>query len=318
MTRVPYTSVKSSFTSRFFGPGLRRVIGVTSVFSIERFPLAANLIGNDEVVGLTNGKATRWVGSVELAWLSQQIALARVTQRAVADAARLDPSSLSRSLEGRRKMRVTEFVAAVDYLERVAAPQDGIARAIWDRRVPIATLARSSGLPESRIGSIVGGSGDAPTAEEAFRLRQALGLARDEPGAPRPDAAPAEPTIPILAASAMESNGWYGALEEAAEHRACPAPLRGVAGAFGMVIGDDRWLAPRWTRGEVVFINPARPAVLGRWIMCIARDDRFFIGRTRLIEADGLIADLPGRSSTISVARDAIRTVGQVVGSWME
>lgn len=103
---------------------------------------------------------------------------------------------------------------------------------------------------------------------------------------------PARPSVrdlPAYAATAGEQTGIFVLEQRIAEYLERPRALDGAVDAYAVYVADDA-MAPRYTMGEVVYANPARPVTVGCYAL------------VQLGESEALIArvdDLDGQSVTL-------------------
>jgi|NGEPerStandDraft_6_1074524.scaffolds.fasta_scaffold64040_1 transcriptional regulator with XRE-family HTH domain len=72
--------------------------------------------------------------------------------------------------------------------------------------------------------------------------------------------------IPTYRAPVRQQDGSFLLDSNIAEYRVCPPQLLRVLGAYALFIPDDS-LAPRYRSGEVIYLNPARPAQVGDYAL---------------------------------------------------
>lgn len=117
--------------------------------------------------------------------------------------------------------------------------------------------------------------------------------------AQRPTRQISDGAIPVFAPPKPLDDGAFEWSETVAEVRMMQ-PLAGVAGAWGLIVGEDG-VPPRFAAGDVLYVNPNRPVRHGDF--AIARlGNRMVMGtvsilikESRLVGPDGkAIRDLPG------------------------
>jgi hypothetical protein len=261
----------------------------------------------------------------DVEWLGEMLEEHRVPQRRVAKAAGLDPSSLSRSLTGTRKLRIPEFAAALAHLESmVPGPVNLVAATAWAARLPRRIIAERSGLPPQRVSNLLMGRGEPATQHEAESLDRALGIVAEhglnrDARSEQPRDAYAEkqePYIGVLAAPQPLGGGWFSRPGAVVQYHFRPDPLRFAPGAFAFFIGTEDF-APRYLPGEIVFAHPGRPTVAGHWIFLETSDNRFAIGQIFQQSVEAIDLGLPN-GKKLRVPRREIHSTGPIVGTWTD
>jgi len=108
----------------------------------------------------------------------------------------------------------------------------------------------------------------------------------------------AEQEIPLFS---LQSDGrFYLEPPVAGEYRPAIPQLVKVSGAFAMIIPDDR-LEPRFGAGEIIYVNPNRPATPGSYAVVRLKEPTgaVIIGRVISADSDGIqlrCADLCNRT----------------------
>lgn len=180
-------------------------------------------------------------------WIRQNLQRSRVTQRELARRVGMDPSVVSRLLDGKRKLQMDEARKI---------------RAFFD-------------APTSA-------GGRAP--EDATKRAGEIDPRRRPPG-PRPRHR-FSADIPIYNLHDGKWPYFALENGQAAEYRPCPPSLVGVAGGFGVFVPGDG-LAPRIRAGEVVYVHPSKPPTAGSDVFVRMRKPEGGVAILRFLKRDG-------------------------------
>jgi hypothetical protein len=206
---------------------------------------------------------------IDAAWIRDQLHETRKTQRALAEALKLDPSAISRLLEGARKIKPHEIPPIIAFFGGPEVPQRSVGR-------------------ESAATSDLG-----PAPREASWQIDQPDHYRTKPG-PRPKAKPAT-ELPVLGPLIPERNGSYFLEERVTERRPSPPQLLGVSGAYALFVPDDQ-LAPRYLAGEVIYIHPHKPPIAGSFAVIRFREPKGRVAIGELTFSDPMSLGLRIRS----------------------
>lgn len=238
-------------------------------------------------------------------WVADLLALHRIPQKDLAAALGLDPSAVTRLLRGHRKLKESEEPLVHAFFSRYGAPgrmpPPLLLRALSLRGVELAEVARRSGVPESRLLEIKVGHGEVPSDHEKAHIASAFGQRPEtlfaESGAPdnnrevlregwrnaaspagmRPTATAVGDDIPVYRALPVLGGGTYSPQFLLAERMEAPASLRGVQGAFGVYVAD-RSCSPLLLPGDIYFVNPGRPPLVGERVLVRLGDTVALVG----------------------------------------
>lgn len=228
-------------------------------------------------------QADEWIDGE---WIRERLRTTEKTQRDLARALQIDASGVSRLLDGRRKLRADEL---------------RVVRAFFDDAAPGAPSPASEGRPDGGRG----GPGSSGRAAPGPRPRNRLAA-----------------DIPIYGSLLPDRQPFFhlpGGMP--AEYRPCPPQCAGVPGAFGLFIPDDS-LAPRVRAGEVVYVHPGQPSVVGADVFVRFREpgERVAILRCVAVEAEKLRfipvnADPGARriAETCDLRRGELAQIGRIV-----
>lgn len=219
------------------------------------------------------------------------------TQRALAKSLGLDPSAISRLLEGTRLIKADELPKIREFFQP-GSP----------------TRVREHAQPANQISGA--------TASESFEL---IGtMAADSPTAPRKRPGPKPRlgeakarTIPVLRPLIPLGDGRYELDERIGEYRPCPPQLSGVSGAYALFIPDNA-LAPRYYAGEVVYIHPGRPPTPASWVVIRLhpKSHTIIIGQLERLNELSIVLSACGQEFTLK--RSEISHIGRIVVSSVE
>jgi transcriptional regulator with XRE-family HTH domain len=231
-------------------------------------------------------------------WIKERLQLERLQQRDLAVALGMDPSGVTRLLRGERKLKPAEIPLIIEFFSKFggegAEVPPRLAAAFGQPGVTMAAVAQRSGIDERRLLELKYGRGRGPSPEEAAALGTVFavdgellfsptGVAADEreqlrrgwkEGATLRDAPRlganvgdgGQRLIPIYGPPTSFERGLYLDKLEVVERRSPPAELVGVAGAFGIYIGDDH-SSPLLMLGDIAFIHPSRPVRAGQRVL---------------------------------------------------
>lgn len=259
------------------------------------------------------------VPPISAAWLAERIGDHRVPQRRIAEAIEMDPPALSRALAGRRRLTLREF----DLIERTleaycpAAPGPA-ARALRMARMPRAEVSRLTGIPEARLLDIAMGHGDRATGQEARALSvfDPDSDITDEVGISGGKVVARDGTIPVLAAPVPQGEGRYGPFGPEVDRVAAPTKLANANAAFAFYVPDDG-LAPRYLRGELLYVQPGRAPQPDRWGVVIAESGCTF---GRLVAGGGRGAGdgIMTPNGTVIALGALPGRMARIAGSWID
>lgn len=220
---------------------------------------------------------------IDAAWVREQLDRSRKTQRALATSLNLDPSGVSRLLEGSRKIKTEEIPLLLDFFGSGGALASAPEAAPVDR-------------------------GDETPRNEGHPRRSRPG---PKPRTKGTDDLPVYGTLMRLAALEFEVRD-----PKPAEYRARPPQLVGVLGAYAIFVPDGS-LSPRYHPGEVLYVHPGKPPIVGTDVVVRFRegDARLVIGRVLALDEDALLLTHPGQQDPPERARrTALRLPPNEVG----
>jgi SOS-response transcriptional repressor LexA len=227
---------------------------------------------------------------IDAAWIRDQLHTTGKTQRALAQALKLDPSAVSRLLEGSRQLKAHEIPRIVAFFQGLQSPGQSV----------------GSGASSSDGGAM------GREAKDTFSDRQIdqPDRYRAKPG-PRPKAKPTT-VLPVLGPLVADRSGFYRLEEGVAEQRLSPPQLLGVPGAYALFVPDDQ-LAPRYRAGEVIYIHPSRPPTAGSFVVVRFRTPkgRVAIGEVTLFDTKSLGLRVSAGQETLNLAE--IGQIGRIV-----
>lgn len=240
---------------------------------------------------------------IDAAWIRGQLSRTGKTQRALAQALGLDPSSVSRLLDGARHLKAHEIPKIVSFFEGKLHGSDQDPK-VDDTHHSAAPSLRSS-------------TGKSSPEDPAPLSRNAPGhpVQRRSPG-PRPRTKLSD-EIAVLGPLTALGGGLYTLRGHVAEHRACPPQLLGVAGAFALFIPDGA-LAPRFGVGEVIYIHPHKPPMLGAWVVLRLRSPEGRVAIGELVVLDETHVELRSGCEKHGFRRDEIGQIGRILVSSTE
>lgn len=227
--------------------------------------------------------AEQWI---DVEWVRSRLSQTGKTQRELAAGVGLDPSAISRLLDGGRRLRADEIPKFRAFFEQTAShttspsPLPGRTTTAADAEVPW--------LPSKK---------------------------QSRPG-PRARERAADP-IAVLGPLRRLRGGLFELGEIVTEYRARPPQLIGVPGAFALCIPDNG-LEPRYSVGEVIYVHPHKPLLLHSWIVLRWQqpEGRLVIGRLiDMDEAKIRIEDLKHRQT---FDRAEIAQIGRIIVSATE
>ena len=171
-------------------------------------------------------------------WLEDLFTQQGKTRAALGRHLDLDPSRVSELLSGKRRMAASEIAGTADFFglpaERIFALETTAARGPRDREV-------SAQMP-----IIDTKASDAPIMAPPF--------------ATLPKDVPVYDTVVGGAGGGFHMNG------EVVDRVRRPPGLADVKGAFGLYVSGDS-MEPRYFSGELVYINPGKPAAVGDFVI---------------------------------------------------
>jgi SOS-response transcriptional repressor LexA len=237
---------------------------------------------------------------IDAEWIRNRLHITGNTQKALAHALNLDPSAVSRLLDGTRQIKPHEIPRIMEFFQNPGSPEQ-----------PVESGVRTIDYGERQHG-----------AQEALADRhQGKRRRYRAPSGPRPKAK-AAPDLPILGPLVADPRGFYALEVGEAERRPAPPQLTGVTDAYALFIPDDR-LAPRYRAGEVIYIHPSRPATVGSFVVVRFRSPAGKVVIGEVISADakslGLRVGSPDErrsgpsSADLTVNMAEIGQIGRIV-----
>jgi transcriptional regulator with XRE-family HTH domain len=230
---------------------------------------------------------------IDAEWIRDRLRATGKTQRGLAKALELDPSAVSRLLEGTRQLKAQEIPHIMEFFQAPPTKSEMVGRAEKETRKLSATTE--------------GFGGPAPEQLERHRT----------PPGPRPKARPS-PDLPVLGPLAIDRHGFYVLGGDVAERRPCPPQLVGVPGAYALFVPDNR-LAPRYRAGEVIYVHPSRPPTVGSFVTVRFRppDGRVVIGEVTLADPRSLTLRTEGwdgkRERELTLKMEEVGQIGRIV-----
>lgn len=225
-------------------------------------------------------------------WIRERLHSSGKSQREFARVLGIDPSGVSRLLDGKRKLKADEMRTVRAFFANPDAVE---------------------GAAGAGIRPVRGGGEDEP------RVRRSV------PG-PRPRSR-LSADIPIYGSILRDRPPFFDLSGgPPAEYRACPAQLIGVAGAFGLFVPDDG-LAPRMRAGEVIYVHPHKPPVAGTDVVVRLRSPAGRIavlrcrgGDERVVRFGPVTTSRPPErhEKTLDLERGEILQIGRIVLIAME
>lgn len=224
---------------------------------------------------------------IDANWIRDRLQATMRTQKALSAALGLDPSAVSRLLDGSRQLKADEIPKVIAFFDptRFGAESNGTVASAHQR-------PQNDSIAKSRSGGRVG---PGPQPKRSFL-----------------------PDMAILGPLRPEGSTYYILESGVAERRPPPPQLRGVPGAYGLFMPDNR-LAPRYRAGEILYIHPAKPILSGFFVVVRFRQP---VGRVAIGEIvnmdDGtiilMLGALNGRQiPDLTIVRDEIGQVGRIV-----
>jgi SOS-response transcriptional repressor LexA len=237
---------------------------------------------------------------IDAEWIRDRLQATGKTQRALAQALELDPSAVSRLLDGSRQLKAHEIPRVVEFFQGGSVTPEGSVRG--------GSRAENEGAKPLR--NKEGFSGRPADPSERHRAT---------PG-PRPRAKPS-PELPVLGPLVADRGGLYVLERGVAERRPSPPQLTGVPSAYALFVPDDQ-LAPRYRAGEVIYIHPSRPPTVGSFVVVRFRspEGRVAIGEVTFADARTLGLRLghlddnrPRRADELALNMVDIGQIGRIV-----
>jgi transcriptional regulator with XRE-family HTH domain len=128
-------------------------------------------------------------------------------------------------------------------------------------------------------------------------------------------------TIPTYRAPLRQPDGSFLLDSNVAEFRICPPQLLAAVGAYALFIPDES-LAPRYRSGEVIYLNPARPAQIGDYalIQLRAPADRQAVVIAEIVGIDISRIQLkaPNGNAVVFLERENIKEIHRIILSSVE
>lgn len=184
-------------------------------------------------------------------WFQDQLRRSGRTQAELARALGVDPSAISKLFKGERQLKLVEASHLARFLN--LAYDEVVRRAGVDQ--PAATAALPGG---------------------------------EAAAAPPPGAADQRDLIPVRSAARGGDNQEMFLEDGPIDYVQRPAYLRNVRDAYGIyVVGDS--MAPRYRQGQLLHVNPHRPAAPGRGVVVTRHDGAVLIKEFVRRTADSLV-----------------------------
>jgi len=165
-----------------------------------------------------------------LTWIRDGLTCPGKSQRGLALALGLDPSGVSRLLNGKRALKAAEIEIVSRYLGVAPSASTGAAAISPVTGAP-ALAARPTSVPESPVPEI-----PAPAS-----------LSRD---------------LPVRGTAVGGEDAGFDFNGEVVDYVRRPPGLAGTQRAFAVFASGDS-MSPRYEEGELVFVHPGRPATPG-------------------------------------------------------
>lgn len=239
---------------------------------------------------------------IDAEWIRGQLSRTGKTQRALAQALGLDPSSVSRLLDGARHLKAHEMPKIVRFFEAPPGSDQNSKAGVTDVSVAVPSAPSTHDSPlEAQVPP------HRHTAENRTK--------RHSPG-PKPRTRPSD-EIAVLGPLTPLGSGLYTLDQHVAEYRACPPQLLGVAGTYALFIPDGA-LAPRFLVDEVVYVHPHKPPKVGSWVVLRLRSPEGRVAIGELTALDGDYIELASGNKMQRFRRDQIGQIGRIVVSSTE
>lgn len=209
--------------------------------------------------------------------------------------------------------------------------RDALIKFMKKRGLNQTVFARSAGLSEATLRSFLSGkTKTTPRLETFSKLANAQGVSVEEMLGIVPDTPLMG--LPDQATSTMQSDnqpvpiiGYTGPDGKYRLHHTAPRgtvkridPITGVIEAFAAYVPDSS-MEPRYTRGDVVYINPSQPVNAGRHALIEKVNGDVLIGRvTRLDDGNKIILSLynaPQGDENIELSAADIAHLYRIVGT---
>lgn len=165
------------------------------------------------------------------------------------------------------------------------------------------------------------GTPSSPLLEGGGMLRDNVSLSYDASGVPRHHSLPIG--IPA-AAKALDPLPIYGMVDaitgtlqhmrEAVSYIPRPSALVSSRQAFAVYCPDNR-LEPRYTPGDLLFVNAARPVTPGCFVCAIMKNDSAVLGQFLHRDAHTITLNQLNPLQPIQIDAGEIRQLGRIVGS---
>jgi hypothetical protein len=237
---------------------------------------------------------------VDAEWIRNRLRSTGMTQRALAQALELDPSAVSRLLDGSRQLKGQEIPKVIDFFQASSsAPATGQSDSPGvqiDSPRPSRTWETFGGQHPSRSGRPSSG----PRAKQVGQM----------------------PTYGLLPA---KTGGFYALDALPTEYRPSPPQLAGVNDAFALFVPDEK-LSPRYRMGEVIYVHPNKPPIVGSYVVIrlrppersVAIGEILNVDETKLelrlgAEPSGNRAPRSGPANSLTLRRDEIASIGPIV-----
>jgi phage repressor protein C with HTH and peptisase S24 domain len=185
-------------------------------------------------------------------WFQDQLRRAGHTQAELARALGIDPSAVSKLFKGERQLKLVEASHLARFLN-----------------LPYEEVVRRAGVDQPPGGGVLPGGEAAATSAQTTTDQQ-----RD--------------LIPVRSAARGGDNQEMFLEDGPIDYVQRPPYLRNVRDAYGIyVVGDS--MAPRYRQGQLLHVNPHRPAAPGRGVVVTRRDGAVLIKEFVRRTSDGLV-----------------------------
>lgn len=203
----------------------------------------------------------------------------RLTQRGLAERMGLDPAAVNRMLYGRRSIMAEEIPVIEAYLGQRLDLGDTAAAA--PRSVAQAPARRGlSDVPQAGVAPPAHGNIAPPAHGHVL------------------------PPVPV-----RDMQGGDTPIDWTPRH---PAQA-GLPAAFALYVSDDL-MAPRYLRGEIIYVHPHRPPAAPQDVIVAAADGRLTLCRLIAEEGDSLRVQFLNPAQEKTIARAGIAALYAVVG----
>jgi len=156
---------------------------------------------------------------------------------------------------------------------------------------------------------------------EGGMLRDNVSMAYDASGVPRYHNLPVGTATPTKALDPLPVYGMVDALtgtlqhmREAVSYIPRPSALVSSRQAFAVYCPDNR-LEPRYTPGDLLFVNAARPVTPGCFVCLILKNDSAVLGQFVRRDVQYITLNQLNPQQPIQIEAAEIRQLGRIVGS---